>query len=593
MTGALRRGNPGDDIGATLSGISKNVIGATPSGISVDDVEATLIGPTPSTKEQIEGHLSARRSLVKEHNSRGNISPIHLNFDDVEDRTRVRTVVTGKEIVVVDLKKPFKEAVKTPLTRRMIEFACPEFKMPINIKLYDGTTDPKDHLSRLSFAANSGEWPMPLAKRYSDKVPKAVDEIMARLDDFVRSEEAFSSTELPKSEVSEAFKKLAGLISKREDRFHRGGYGVDRRRNNRRNTLNNRDGIASYRSQAPYQAPRAKLTSTESRKLNHLVKDVRQRGRGNTKGRDAGKYKVINMIRSWTKDRKRKSVERDKIWMKTPIVFLPVSLEDASNEPLVIEAVMEGYLVCRVYVDQGASVENEVENSSSGFFSTIYSMVKFPTSRGVATLVTQTMIISECQRLEKKQMIEREIHLNMFPDEEGQGRVDLTEHTLVNPSCPDQLVTTGGNLSEGCKNQLKALLKKMTRSSSSLSWLLPDAVSKFQTSSLNRSRRYRFMLVKSSPRLNDPKIVYDTSSEEHGCFYVGTSRHDKYNKETRRAHSQCQPVNRTCRVKKKGPGVRKEPGGDQRGRGVGKSRNSSPCEVPHMDIQPGAGKEEW
>ncbi|GJU00064.1 hypothetical protein Tco_1110402 [Tanacetum coccineum] len=53
-----------------------------------------------------------------------------------------------------------------------------------------------------------------LAKRYSDKVPKTVDEIMTRLDDFVRSEEAFASTELPKGEASEALKKSAGPVSK-------------------------------------------------------------------------------------------------------------------------------------------------------------------------------------------------------------------------------------------------------------------------------------------------------------------------------------------------------------------------------------------
>ncbi|GJT79469.1 reverse transcriptase domain-containing protein [Tanacetum coccineum] len=166
--------------------------------------------------------------------------------------------------------------------------------MPANIRLYDGATDPEDHISRFSSAANLGEWPMhvwcrmfqqtldgsargwfknlppgsidgwaelrlqfttrfltrracfkdpteitkivrkanetlvtfkerwivetsfiagvlevmkissfmdahkcpKLAKRFSDKVPKAVDEMMTRLDDFVRSEEAFASTEL-------------------------------------------------------------------------------------------------------------------------------------------------------------------------------------------------------------------------------------------------------------------------------------------------------------------------------------------------------------------------------------------------------------
>ncbi|GKA70708.1 hypothetical protein Tco_0776847, partial [Tanacetum coccineum] len=66
-----------------------------------------------------------------------------------------------------------------------------------------------------------------LAKRYSDKVLKMVDEMMVRLDDFVRSEEAFANAELPKGEVSEASKKLAGPVSRRENQFHRGGYRED------------------------------------------------------------------------------------------------------------------------------------------------------------------------------------------------------------------------------------------------------------------------------------------------------------------------------------------------------------------------------
>ncbi|GJX41292.1 hypothetical protein Tco_0256282 [Tanacetum coccineum] len=208
-----------------------------------------------------------------------------------------------------------------------------------------------------------------LAKRYCDKVPKMVDEMMVRLDDFVRSEEAFASTELPKGENN----RVPGPTSKREDRFHKGGYGVDRRRNDGRNAFNNRDGLAPYHPQISYQAPRGdhqgiqhhRLTlnsltkqpkeilaselqlnlqpprpmrqlemALESGKLNYLVKDVRQMGRGNTKGRDAGKDKVINMIRSWPEDRKRNSIERDESWMKAPIVFPPVSLENASDPSL-------------------------------------------------------------------------------------------------------------------------------------------------------------------------------------------------------------------------------------------------------------------
>nr|GEY26484.1 hypothetical protein [Tanacetum cinerariifolium] len=125
MTGSLQRGHPRDNIRATPSGISESMVGTSTGR---EDARATPVVVTPfATREQIEGHLSALRSLLTEKNSRNNISLIRLNFDDVEDQTIIRTVVTGKEIADVDLKEPFKEA---------------------------------DHLSRFSSAANLGEWPM-------------------------------------------------------------------------------------------------------------------------------------------------------------------------------------------------------------------------------------------------------------------------------------------------------------------------------------------------------------------------------------------------------------------------------------------------
>ncbi|GJV03159.1 hypothetical protein Tco_1336728 [Tanacetum coccineum] len=115
MTGGLLRGTPRDNIGETPTGITGNVSGSTSGGPLEINVETPLDGAIPSAREQIEGHLSALRSLLKEHNERGNVSPIRLSFDDTEDQPRVQTVVTGT-VVDADLKKPFKEAVKTPLT---------------------------------------------------------------------------------------------------------------------------------------------------------------------------------------------------------------------------------------------------------------------------------------------------------------------------------------------------------------------------------------------------------------------------------------------------------------------------------------------
>ncbi|GJT66878.1 reverse transcriptase domain-containing protein [Tanacetum coccineum] len=88
--------------------------------------------------------------------------PIRLDFKTKDTEVHDHYIVKGNEVIDEDLRKPFKEARRTTLTRQIIEFAGPEYKMPNNIKLYDGTTDPKDHLSRFASAANSREWPMPV-----------------------------------------------------------------------------------------------------------------------------------------------------------------------------------------------------------------------------------------------------------------------------------------------------------------------------------------------------------------------------------------------------------------------------------------------
>ncbi|GKC64889.1 hypothetical protein Tco_1097487, partial [Tanacetum coccineum] len=46
---------------------------------------------------------------------------------------------------------------------------------------------------------------------------------------------------------------------------------------------------------------------------------------------------------------------------------------------------------------------------------TIHSVVKFPTPRGIVTLVTRSAIISECRRLERKQMVKQGVNQNINP----------------------------------------------------------------------------------------------------------------------------------------------------------------------------------
>ncbi|GJV32011.1 reverse transcriptase domain-containing protein [Tanacetum coccineum] len=211
--------------------------------------------------------------------------------------------------------------------------------------------------------------------------------------------------------------------------------------------------------------------------------------------------------------------------MDTHITFPPISTEDVSDESLIVKAEVTGYLVRRIYIDGGASIEvmfehcfenlsptikarlKENQTDLVGFVgeatkplgkielevcfgseglcrrttmkltvsrapspynvilgrkglralraipSTIYSMMKFPTPRGITTLVTRSVIISECMSLEKKQVVEEK------KEEVETKAVNVTKEILVNPAFPDQLVIIGGGLPEACKDQLKLLLK--------------------------------------------------------------------------------------------------------------------------------------
>ncbi|GJZ77078.1 hypothetical protein Tco_0641750 [Tanacetum coccineum] len=80
-----------------------------------------------------------------------------------------------------------------------------------------------------------------------------------------------------------------------------------------------------------YQLKRQLEAALESEKLNHLVKDV---------------------------SKKRKCQrEREEDWINVPITFPPIQSDDVSDELLIIEAEVEGYLVRRVFVDHGAAVQ--------------------------------------------------------------------------------------------------------------------------------------------------------------------------------------------------------------------------------------------
>ncbi|GKB20943.1 reverse transcriptase domain-containing protein, partial [Tanacetum coccineum] len=530
-------------------------------GISLGILEDIILCSRSDRRRGSQGHLSALKSIIKDHNKKNTTDPIRLDFEIEDTEIIDNRIVKGKTIVGDDLKKPFKEALKTPLTRWIIEFAGPEYKMPTNIKLYDGTKDPKDHLSRFASVANSGEWPMPsdlreafatrysvrracfkepheitkiirraneslttskerwmvetgfimgipeamkissfmdslkcpkLAKRFSSKVPATANEMMGRLDDFVWSKEDFVRTKLPKGETGELHRRSFIPIIRRDDRPYRNTYGGEVRRRDYQTR------VASVLTlDALTKHPKEILATETHLRLPPPRCLINPQRHGNSdryydyhqeKGHHTNDCIQLKKQLEW-------ALESGKLNHLVKEVTQRVLSEDVFDEPLIVEAEIKGYLVRRVYIDEGASFEvmfehcfeyfspkikarlKETQTDLVGFAgevtkplgkielevcfgneglcrrtnmkfivikapspynvilrrtglktlraipSTIYSMMKFPIPRGIATLVSRSVIISECQRLEKKQVVEEET----VKEEGDAGEVNLTK----------------------------------------------------------------------------------------------------------------------------------------------------------------------
>ncbi|GJW86318.1 reverse transcriptase domain-containing protein [Tanacetum coccineum] len=294
--------------------------------------------------------------------------------DPNEDR-----IVKGKEIDDEDLSKPFKETLKTPFTRRIIEFSGPEYSMPTNIALYDGSTDPADHLNRFVGAANSGEWPMPVwcrmfqqtldgsargwfeslspnsidewwrlreafTTRYSTrkacyKEPHEITKIVMKISSFMDS--------VKSPELAKRFAKCAkrdgrdyGGTAKEILRFERATIGIP----TRSETTSIRKGTEI-----------TELCTTKGSEQTDPYRGWKGDRIEETLHGAEGNY-MVNLHSSKRRKKRKDRRKAMEYWMNNSI-FPAIMADDASDEPLIIEAEVEGYLVRRVYVDEGSSVE--------------------------------------------------------------------------------------------------------------------------------------------------------------------------------------------------------------------------------------------
>ncbi|GJR32752.1 hypothetical protein Tco_1108984 [Tanacetum coccineum] len=87
-----------------------------------------------------------------------------------------------------------------------------------------------------------------LAKCFSYKAPTTVNEIMKRLDDFVRSKRAFTQTEVPNGETGEQHRKSYFPPVRKDDcPFRNNNHVTDQQRYDPRNNYKGRDNVVPYR----------------------------------------------------------------------------------------------------------------------------------------------------------------------------------------------------------------------------------------------------------------------------------------------------------------------------------------------------------
>ncbi|GJT47841.1 hypothetical protein Tco_0973998 [Tanacetum coccineum] len=142
--------------------------------------------------------------------------------------------------------------------------------------------------------------------------------------------------------------------------------------------------------------------------------------------------------------------------MNTPITFPPVLADDVLDEPLIIEAEVEGYLVRKVFVDHGAAVQVMFEHCFDNLPSSVKARLTLTQPELVGFSREQQLIPIGKVKLEVafgSEGIYRRMIMKFTVKESEE------EEVLINPAFPKQKVTIGAQFSKECRLQLINLLK--------------------------------------------------------------------------------------------------------------------------------------
>ncbi|GJS94523.1 hypothetical protein Tco_0801491 [Tanacetum coccineum] len=222
-----------------------------------------------------------------------------------------------------DMSEPWTCEDVDPFTPRIRNFkSSRKTRMPNNVKTYDGTGGPEDHLKIFQAAAQ------PREGRGS-----------SRFTPIIKTPKEILVTEARK------FKPPPPMVTP-----------VEKRSSNKFYDFHNDKG---HNTDECMQLKKQIEEFVRGDKLSHLIKEIKQ-GRdqiksGKKEAPTKDKSLAIYMIRQWQRTTKQKLTQS--FAYGSEITFPPLADSDGTEGPLVIEAEIGGHMIHRIYIDGGSSTE--------------------------------------------------------------------------------------------------------------------------------------------------------------------------------------------------------------------------------------------
>ncbi|GJX12103.1 hypothetical protein Tco_0201962 [Tanacetum coccineum] len=273
-----------------------------------------------------------------------------------------------------------------------------------------------------------------LGKKLNDKIPKTVDEMFERVRAFIRGEVAAGSAEMVHpSQGDKGYVRPAWTEGPKKAR-NRGGPREARRNIGVYIPYPRKDTFTPL-TKTPKEILAMESLKKQieevvaSGKLAHLVKDIRRTNQRNgSQGRN--NVNVINMIREG--ENCKGSFEEERYGLTDELTFPVIPRNQLTDEPIILEGIIEGNRVRRILVDGGSSSETMYEHC------------------------LRNLDVSIRLRLRRYKIP----MVGLVTPEKTWGREDAKEVFTISHKRPDQYVMIGATLTTNCKQLLANVLRE-------------------------------------------------------------------------------------------------------------------------------------